>query len=78
MTATFIKNIDIRKSLRTAKKSITKPFKNLRRAPAAAEEGEGAAAIAVEGEAAPADEGILAQAAAAVEAGKLSRLKKNC
>ena len=57
--------MDIRKSLRSAKKSITKPFKNLRRAPAA--EGE----AAVEGEAAaPADEGIVAQAAAAVEAGE--------
>ena len=67
--------MDIRKSLRTAKKSITKPFKNLHRAPAAAE-GE---AAAVEGEAAaaaaaPADEGILAQVTAAVEASRICKL----
>ena len=64
--ATFIKNLDIRKSLRSAKKTITKPFKNLRKAPEA--EGEAAAS---EGDAAtaPAEEGgIMAQAAAAMEA----------
>ena len=57
--------MDIRKSLRAAKKNITKPFKNMRRAPAAegdAAEGEAAAA--------PADGGILAQVTGAVEAGK--------